>query len=167
MIDHRDTRPDPFDGGDQSLSSLYRQAPRPEPDAAVDEAILAASRRASRRAARPFGGRWQVPASLAAMLLVSVVLAPALFRQEQKARRAPEPQAQSRLESAAGRVDDRSEIKRMQAASPAGPRALEASIREALRAGDNSRAREMLDRLRADFPSYSIDSGLISRIEAQ
>ena len=67
---------------DRELSALYRQAPRIEPRTAVDDAILAAARRPAasrRRSARAFAPRHRALVSVAAMLLVAVVLAPALY----------------------------------------------------------------------------------------
>jgi hypothetical protein len=69
--------------GDDELTALYRKAPRLEPDARIDDLILRASRRAvvkKPRAARPFSARWQVPVSIAAVILIAVVLAPALYQ---------------------------------------------------------------------------------------
>lgn len=63
---------------DEQLSSLYKQAPQDVPPVHIDEAILAAARRetASRPhpAYSPFSNNWRVPASLAAVLVLSVGL---------------------------------------------------------------------------------------------
>lgn len=61
--------------GDKHLSSLYKQAAQDMPPAQLDDAILAAARRET--AARPhpltspFSGSWRIPASLAAVLVLS------------------------------------------------------------------------------------------------
>lgn len=66
------------------VSSLYHQTPQEKPRPELDTKILAASRRAVRsrpRVAGPFSGRWTVPVSIAAVLMISVILIP-LLRQE-------------------------------------------------------------------------------------
>jgi hypothetical protein len=66
------------------VSSLYHQTPRATPRPELDAKILAASRRAVRsrpRVAGPFSGRWTVAVSMAAVLMISVILVP-LLRQE-------------------------------------------------------------------------------------
>jgi len=64
--------------GGSGVSRAYRQQVKDEPSAAVDEAIRAAAKRevhsAPRPIVNPFGRHWTVPASLAAMLLLSVGL---------------------------------------------------------------------------------------------
>lgn len=66
---------------DDRIKDLYRQSATEQPPAHLDEAILAASRKAvsaRRRPVAPFSGRWQLPASLAAVLIVTVLLVPLL-----------------------------------------------------------------------------------------
>ena len=80
---------------DDRIKELYRQSATEQPPAHLDDAILAASRKAvsakcpralSRllrsltlpRPAAPFSGRWQLPVSLAAVLIVAVLLVPLL-----------------------------------------------------------------------------------------
>ena len=80
---------------DDRIKELYRQSATEQPPAHLDDAILAASRKAvsakcpralSRllrsltlpRPAAPFFGRWQLPVSLAAVLIVAVLLVPLL-----------------------------------------------------------------------------------------
>ena len=80
---------------DDRIKDLYRQSATEQPPAHLDEAILAASRkavsakcpRAPSRLLRsltlpwpvtPFSGRWQLPVSLAAVLIVAVLLVPLL-----------------------------------------------------------------------------------------
>ncbi len=88
---------------DDRIRDLYRQSASEQPPTHVDEAILAASRKAvsakcprapSRllRSAAPFSGRWQLPASLAAVLIVTVLLVP-LLQQESRDTEIPVPSA--------------------------------------------------------------------------
>ncbi|MEE8386961.1 MAG: hypothetical protein V3R65_00145 [Acidiferrobacterales bacterium] len=64
--------------GKSSLSNAYRQHANDEPSAAVDDAVRASARRelnaGRRHIINPFGRQWAVPASLAAMLLLSIGL---------------------------------------------------------------------------------------------
>ncbi|MCG6870377.1 MAG: hypothetical protein LJE91_17090 [Gammaproteobacteria bacterium] len=69
------------DDEDPMVSSLYHQTPQEKPRPELDTKILAASRRAVRsrpRVAGPFSGRWTVPVSIAAVLMISVILVPLL-----------------------------------------------------------------------------------------
>ena len=63
---------------DEQLSSIYTQTPQDVPPAHIDDAILAAARRETasrpRPAYGPFSNNWRVPASLAAVLVLSVGL---------------------------------------------------------------------------------------------
>ncbi|HHJ15101.1 MAG TPA: hypothetical protein ENJ80_00195 [Gammaproteobacteria bacterium] len=66
---------------DDRIRELYRQARDEAPPAHLDHAILETARKATARRARavsPFSGRWQVPAALAAVLVVAVLLVPLL-----------------------------------------------------------------------------------------
>lgn len=66
---------------DDRIKDLYRQSANEQSPAHLDEAILAASRKAVSarpRPAAPFSGRWQLPVSLAAVLIVTVLLVPLL-----------------------------------------------------------------------------------------
>ena len=62
--------------GDSELSKIYHEGTKLEPGADLDEKILAASRREVKAKPRfaysPFAGDWHVPASLAAVLVLSV-----------------------------------------------------------------------------------------------
>ena len=76
-----------FLAGDSPLSRLYRRDAQEQPTAQLDAAILAAARRnlapKSRVAHGPFARHWVVPASLAAVLVLSVsvvLLTPDLVR---------------------------------------------------------------------------------------
>ena len=98
---------------DKDLSARYRAASRDEPPAHVDAAILAAAKRAVDSQPRPAGAprrlrRWYVPVSLAAVIMLSVIVTlniererpvvvmadavPVVREKEQKlAQQAPEP----------------------------------------------------------------------------
>jgi len=59
---------------DKQLSSLYKQAKQDMPPAHIDDAILAASKRKTSRYSlpyAPFSNNWRIPASLAAVLVLS------------------------------------------------------------------------------------------------
>ncbi len=65
--------------GDADLARAWREASHDEPPAALDDAIRAAARQAvhagpRRVAESPFGGRWRVPLSVAAVLVVSATV---------------------------------------------------------------------------------------------
>jgi hypothetical protein len=64
---------------DARLHELWREASKDEPPAALDDAIRAAARQAVRARPRPlgsgpFGGRWRVPLSVAAVVVVSATV---------------------------------------------------------------------------------------------
>lgn len=67
-----------FLSGDSGLSRAYQQQAKEEPSNAVDETLRAAARRelnsGPRHIINPFGHHWTVPASLAAMFLLSIGL---------------------------------------------------------------------------------------------
>ena len=70
---------------DEHISSLYHQADKPEPSAELDDAILGASRKAIEKPAKargPFTGGWPAAASIAAVIVITVILVPVLKRQE-------------------------------------------------------------------------------------
>ena len=65
--------------GDASQAQAWREASQDEPPAALDDAIRAAARQAVHAGPRPvgaspFGGRWRVPLSVAAVLVVSATV---------------------------------------------------------------------------------------------
>jgi hypothetical protein len=89
---------------DDRIKELYMQSATEQPPAHLDDAILAASRKAvsakcprapSRllrsltlpRPAAPFSGRWQLPVSLAAVLIVAVLLVPLLQEEQHEEER--------------------------------------------------------------------------------
>ena len=70
---------------DEKISSLYQQADSPAPSKALDEAILAASRNAVDRPAAtrgPFSGAWPAAASIAAVIVITIIMVPILKQQE-------------------------------------------------------------------------------------
>lgn len=85
---------------EDKIRELYRQSASEQPPAHVDEAILAASRKAVSakapspllRSVAPFSGRWQLPVSLAAVVMVAVLLVP-LLQQESRDAEVPVPSA--------------------------------------------------------------------------
>jgi resuscitation-promoting factor RpfA len=83
---------------DAKLDALYRAAPRDEPPAALDEAILAASRRAvaaqPRLAGSLFSRSWRVPMSIAAVIVLSVSLV-SIMRENAPDGVTPPPQSAS------------------------------------------------------------------------
>ena len=77
----QDKREQDFDDyleGDSRLSADYQKASTEQPSAHLDDAILAASRRAVNstpaKVATPFSSVWQVPLSLAAVLVLAVTV---------------------------------------------------------------------------------------------
>jgi len=95
---------------DTALAQAWQAASRDEPAAAMDDAIRAAARKAVQSRPRPvgvspFGGRWRVPLSVAALVVVSATVTllvaerdrrgvGALHDQAAPAPAAPAPQAQ-------------------------------------------------------------------------
>ena len=78
---------------DEFISSIYQKAGKPEPPTGLDEAILTASRNAVDKPARatsPFAGRWPAVASIAAVIVITVILVP-ILRQEQPQQSVPAP----------------------------------------------------------------------------
>lgn len=75
MGDNNDKLVDGYLGGKSDLSGLYGRADQPEPPASLDKEILEAARsevRPGGRASGPFGAKWYVPVSLAAVLVLTV-----------------------------------------------------------------------------------------------
>jgi hypothetical protein len=70
---------------DEKISSLYHEADTPAPAKTLDDAILAASRDAANKPAStkgPFSGRWPAAASIAAVIVITIILVPILKQQE-------------------------------------------------------------------------------------
>ncbi|HED13188.1 MAG TPA: hypothetical protein ENI62_05955 [Gammaproteobacteria bacterium] len=83
-----------MDFEDDSLSKLYRAAPKELPVKSLDDAILAASRKAVR--SRPhniglFNSHWSTRFAVAASIVVAVILLPDLLRQSRKQVNFPTP----------------------------------------------------------------------------
>ncbi len=108
---------------DDKISSLYHEAGKPAPSKRLDDAILAASRDAvDRRAAtkKAFSGSWPAAASIAAVIVITIILVPVLKQQESQ-------QALTQTSEEAGLNAYRSteaKIKSMNAPSPAGEPAM-------------------------------------------
>lgn len=84
---------------DEKISSLYHEADRPAPSKRLDDTILAASREAVDTPAvtrRPFSGNWPAAVSIAAVIVITIILVPVLQQQE------PQP-ALTRATSETGR----------------------------------------------------------------
>jgi len=93
---------------EENISRLYQQGKKPKPSAGIDDSILSAARDALRDDdiqhnvilhrkqakkitarktplfASPFSGGWRAPASIAAILVLTVILVPLLQQQEQQ-----------------------------------------------------------------------------------
>ncbi len=80
---------------DDRISSLYHEADKPAPGKSLDDAILTASRDAVAKPARsrgPFAGGWPAFTSIAALIVITVVLIPILkHEQEQDPQKLPRP----------------------------------------------------------------------------
>jgi len=69
-----DTKRDDLLPGEAEVAHAYRAAPKDEPSASLDAKILAEAQRAvaKPKARAPFGGRWAIPLSTAAMIVLSL-----------------------------------------------------------------------------------------------
>jgi len=70
---------------DKNISSLYHEADKPAPSKRLDDAILAASRDAVDKPAAtrgPFFGSWPAAVSIAAVIVITIILVPVLQQQE-------------------------------------------------------------------------------------
>ena len=70
---------------DDNITSLYHAADKPGPSDALDQAILKASRDAVEKPATakgPFSGGWPAAASIAAVIVITVILVPILTREQ-------------------------------------------------------------------------------------
>jgi len=75
MGDNKDKLVGEYPGGQSDLSRLYARADKPEPPASLDKEILEAARKnvhPGGRASGPYGAKWYVPVSLAAVLVLTV-----------------------------------------------------------------------------------------------
>jgi hypothetical protein len=74
---------------DERLARAWRETSREEPAPALDDAIRAAARKAvgagpRSRAGAPFGGRWRVPLSVAAVVVVSATITLLVAQREER-----------------------------------------------------------------------------------
>ena len=70
---------------DKKISSIYQEASPTEPPAHLDNAIISASRDAVKhkpRAKSPFSGGWPVPASMAAVVIVAIIIVPVIMHED-------------------------------------------------------------------------------------
>jgi hypothetical protein len=70
---------------DDKITDLYHEADAPGPSKTLDETILAASRAASQKpssARGPFSAGWTATLSIAAVIVIAVILVPVLRQQE-------------------------------------------------------------------------------------
>jgi len=70
---------------DEKISSLYHEAGSPAPSKRLDDTILAASREAVDTPAAtsgPFSGNWPAAVSIAAVIVITIILVPVLQQQE-------------------------------------------------------------------------------------
>lgn len=70
---------------DKKISSIYQEASSTEPPAHLDNAILAASRDSVERTPRaksPFSGGWPIPASIAAVIIIAVIIVPVIMHED-------------------------------------------------------------------------------------
>ena len=70
---------------DDRISDLYHDADAPGPSKTLDETILAASRAASQKpssARGPFNASWTATLSIAAVIVIAVILVPVIRQQE-------------------------------------------------------------------------------------
>lgn len=77
---------------DENISGLYHSADKPGPSKTLDEAILTASRDAVEKPTRtkaPFAGGWPAAASIAAVIVITIILVP-ILKQEQSQQTWPQ-----------------------------------------------------------------------------
>lgn len=81
------------------ISRIYQQTRTAGPSASTDDAILAASRKAAaapKTAAGPFSGRWPAVASIAAVIIITIILIP-VINVEHIQQKQSEPAAEDEL----------------------------------------------------------------------
>jgi len=90
---------------DEKISRLYHETESPGPSKSLDDAILSASRKAVEKPAgkAPFSGSQAAFASVAAVIVIAIILVPVLKQEEslQKMEQAPAENSRSR-----GRADE-------------------------------------------------------------
>ncbi len=114
---------------DSGLSRAYKDAAREKPPTALDAAILQEARRAvdhgGRVARSPFARTWLVPASLAAVLLLTVGLVTFVSRESGEA---PSPAGAPRRALEADRLQSQQPRSKLEAQAPAAPLAEEPAL---------------------------------------
>ncbi len=114
---------------DSELSRAYKEAAGEKPPAALDAAILQEARRAvdhgGRVARGPFARTWLVPASLAAVLLLTVGLVTFVSRESGEA---PSPAGAPRRALEADRLQSQQPRSKLEAQAPAAPLAEEPAL---------------------------------------
>jgi len=107
---------------DSELSRAYKEAAGEKPPAALDAAILQEARRAvdhgGRVARSPFARTWLVPASLAAVLLLTVGLVTFVSRESGEA---PSPEGGPRRALEVDRLQSQQPRSKLEAQAPAAP----------------------------------------------
>jgi hypothetical protein len=114
---------------DSELSRAYKEAAGEKPPAALDAAILQEARHAvdhgGRVARGPFARTWLVPASLAAVLLLTVGLVTFVSRESGEA---PSPAGAPRRALEADRLQSQQPRSKLEAQAPAAPLAEEPAL---------------------------------------
>ena len=87
------------DSDDRTLSELYSELSQEQPSTALDEKILSEAHKAvaPKRATSPFSGTWMVPTSIAAVIVLSVIVVTTIERKAPDAITSfPEPAAKQK-----------------------------------------------------------------------
>jgi hypothetical protein len=94
---------------DEKISGLYREADAPGPSKTLDDTILKASRKAIEKPAGkgPFSGAWPAAASVAAVIVIAILLVPVL-RQEESLKQTEQSGAQK---SSSAELADEEQLK--------------------------------------------------------
>jgi len=139
---------------DAQVSARYRELAREEPSARLDAAILGAARA---RAARPGVRRWAVPVSLAAVLVLSVIVTTRIHEEA--------PYLESGAPAPAGRT---AEPATPPAPAPAEPKTAGKIARDAPQPLQRSQARQepAKPELRADMAKRSLEEREAARFAA-
>ena len=154
---------------DEKISSLYHDADTPAPSISLDEAILAASRDAVDRpmpTRAPFSGSWPVVASIAAVVVITIILIPVIKQQEPQ-QALTQTRGESRLLDASDETDlnayrpTEAKKKSMDAPSPASEPAM------LLEESDFSEYQAMPARSGVSSPDTSSAAGAASPLEKE
>lgn len=90
---------------EEKISDLYREAEAPVPSKQLDDAILAASRDAVAKPAKstgPFSAGWPALASIAAVIVITIILIPTLIHEQQQ----PAPEQIASKKSRPAEIND-------------------------------------------------------------